>query len=81
MNALEIKTFLWKNGLTITDIARGLETEYDATFDSLRTMLSDMFYHGRYNSKLANLVRQKYKIRVDRPSTPQTVKEAVRRAA
>lgn len=81
MNALEIKTFLWKKGLTITEIARGLETEYDATFDSLRTMLSDMFYHGRYNAKLAALVAEKYGIKVDSPKRPQTVRDAVKAAA
>ncbi len=81
MNALEIKTFLWKNGLTITEIARGLETEYEATFDSLRTMLTDLFYYGKSNAKLAALVEAKYKIKVDRPKRPQTVREAVKAAA
>ena len=81
MNALQIKTILWKKGLTITDIARGLETEYDATFDSLRTMLTDLFYYGKWNSKLAALVEEKYKSTVDRPKRPQTVREAVKAAA
>lgn len=80
MNALQIKTFLWKNGLTITDIARAIEPEYDATLDSIRTMLTNMFYHGEYNSKLANLVREKYGIVIRQPQ-PRTVKEALRQAA
>lgn len=81
MNALQIKTFLWKKGLTISSIARELELEYEATFDSLRTMLTNMFYYGRYNSELAALVEEKYGIKIDRPRLPQTVREAVRRAA
>lgn len=80
MNALQIKTFLWKNGLTITDIARALEPEYDATLDSIRTMLTNMFYHGEYNSKLAQLVREKYGLVIRQP-LPRTVKDAVRQAA
>lgn len=81
MNAFQVKTFLWKKGLTISEIARSLELEYDATFDSLRTMLTNMFYHGQYNAKLAALVEQKYGIKVDRPRVPQTVREAVKQAA
>lgn len=81
MNAFQIKTFLWKKGLTITDIAKAIEPDYDATFDSLRTMLTGLFYHGDYNSKLAKIVHQKFGIEVNRPSQPQTVREAVRRAA
>lgn len=81
MNALQVKTFLWKNGLTITDIARSLEPDYDASFHSIRNALTQMFYHGKYNADLARLVKDKYGIKVDRPWLPQTVKEAVRRAA
>lgn len=81
MNALQVKNFLWKAGLTVTQIARDIEPEYDATFESLRTMLTAMFYFGKYNEKLATLVREKYGLNIDRPSRPQTVKEAVRRAA
>lgn len=81
MNAFQIKAHLWKKGLTVTDIAKAIEPDYDATFDSLRTMLTNMFYHGDYNQKLAAIVRQKYGIKVDKPAAPQTVREAVRRAA
>lgn len=81
MNALQIKTFLWQNGLTITEIARSIEPEYDATLDSIRTMLTNLFYHGKWNAELAALVEEKYGIKVDRPERPQTVREAVRLAA
>lgn len=82
MNALQIKTFLWKNGLTITEIAKSLELEYDATFDSLRTMLTEMFYHGRYNAKLAAIVNEKYGIKIDPPRTRKsTVREVLKAAA
>ena len=81
MNALQVKTFLWKKGLTITAIARDLEPDYDATAESLRKMLTDLFYHGKYNHKLALLVDARYGIKIERPTRPQTVREAVQRAA
>lgn len=81
MNALQIKTFLWKKGLTITEIAKAIEPDYDATLDSIRTMLTNLFYHGKWNEKLAELVEKKYGIKVTRPTRPQTVRDAVRLAA
>ncbi|MEO8649167.1 MAG: hypothetical protein ABI539_08380 [Acidobacteriota bacterium] len=81
MNAFQVKTLLWKKGLTISDIARSLELEYEATFDSLRTMLTNLFYHGQYNPKLAALVEEKYGIKIERPRSRQTVREAVKQAA
>ena len=81
MNALEIKIHMLKKGLTLTGIARELASEYDATFESLRTMLKNLFYYEKYNAKLAALVNKKYGIKIDRPRAPQTVREAVRRAA
>lgn len=81
MNALEIKIFLLEKGLTITEIARVLSKDYDATVDSIRTMLTDLFYHGKWNEKLAKLVHKKYAIKVDKPTRPQTVREAVKHAA
>ncbi len=82
MNALEVKIHLLKNGLTITGMARELELEYDATFESLRTMLKELFYYGKYNQKLAALVHDKWNIKIDRKDArPQTVREAVQRAA
>jgi hypothetical protein len=81
MNAKQIKLFLWENGLTISEMARALELEYDATFDTIRNALTQMFYHEKHNAELARLVRNKFGIHVDGPSKPQTVREAVRRAA
>jgi hypothetical protein len=81
MNPLQVKTFLWKRGLTISQIARDLELEYEATFDSLRIMLTDLFYHGKYNAKLAKLVEARYGLKIERPARPQTVREAVKQAA
>lgn len=81
MNALQIKIFLLERGLTITAIAKALSKDYPATEHSIRTMLTDLFYHGKWNEKLARLVRVKYAIKVDKPTRPQTVREAVRRAA
>jgi len=81
MNALQIKTFLWKNGLTISGMAADIRAEYPATKDSIRTMLTNLFYHGKWNRDLAAIVERKYGIKVTRPSRPQTVREAVKLAA
>jgi hypothetical protein len=81
MNALQIKVFLFKNGLTVSAIARGLVDHYPANEESIRKMLTNMFYHGKFNAGLAALVEKKYGIRIDEPKRPQTVREAVRRAA
>lgn len=81
MNALKVKNFLWKNGLTISEMARSLDGEYDATFDSLRTMLTELLYHGKYNAKLADLVEAKFGLSIPKPDKPQTVRDAVQRAA
>lgn len=81
MNALKVKKFLWQNGLTISDMARRLEGKYDATFDSLRTMLTNLLYHDKYNEELAELVKAEFGLTVPKPTRPQTVKEAVKRAA
>lgn len=81
MNALKVKNFLWKNGFTITEMARQLEGEYDATFDSLRTMLTQMLYHDKYNRELAKLVESRFGLKIEKPTKPQTVRQAVQRAA
>ena len=81
MNAFEVKIHLFKNGLTITAIAKDLAPAYGATIDSLRMMLTELFYHGKYNERLAAIVESEYGIKVDRPKRPQTVREAVQRAA
>lgn len=81
MNAFEIKIFLLKHGLTITDIAKSVMDDFGQTFDSTRNALTQMFYHDKYNPNLARTVREKYGIKVNPPKTPQTVREAVRRAA
>lgn len=81
MNALQIKNFLWKNGITISEMARQIEPEYEATADSIRTMLTNLFYHGKWNSELAAIVEERYGIKVDRPTRPQTVREAIKLAA
>lgn len=81
MNALQIKTFLWKNGLTISSIASEIHEELDRTFDGCRNSLTRLFYHGDYNEELARVIKERYGIKVDKPWLPQTVREAVRRAA
>lgn len=81
MNALQIKVYLLKRGLTISAMARELSEDYPATVDSLRMMLTEMFYHGRNYAGLAKLVETKFGIKVDRRGRNGSVSEAVRRAA
>lgn len=81
MNALQIKTFLWKQGLTITTIAEDLAPQLGWTVDTTRNAVTKLFYHGKWNAQLASLVRDRYGITIKKPDVPQTVSEAVRRAA
>jgi len=81
MNALQIKTFLWKNGLTISGIATDIHQDVGRTFDGCRMALTRLFYYGDYDETLATVVRDRFGIKVDKPRLPQTVSEAVRRAA
>lgn len=81
MDALQIKTFLWKQGLTITQIAEAVAPELGWTVDTARNAITKLFYHGKWNAELAALVRSRYGIKVTKPTAPQTVREAVRRAA
>lgn len=81
MNAFEIKTFLWKNELSISDIARSIAPQIGWTFDTTRNAITQLFYHGKYDAALAKLIRAEFRIKVDKPTQPQTVGEAVRRAA
>ncbi len=81
MNALQIKTFLWTKGLTISGIADELAPKMGWTVDTTRNALTQLFYHGKHNDKLAKLVSGRYGIKVEKPSRPQTVSEALRRAA
>lgn len=80
MNALKVRNFLWKNKLTITGMARELELEYDATFDSLRKMLTDLFYKDIYNAKLAAIVKEKYGLDIPAPKKQRTAKTVAQAA-
>jgi len=81
MNALQIKTFLWKQGLTVTEIAEAVALQLGWTVDTARNAITKLFYHGKYNAELAAFVKANYGIVIKKPDAPQTVREAVRRAA
>lgn len=82
MNALEIKIHLYKNGLTISDIAREIQPEFgEHAFDTLRMLITKLFYRDYWNPRLADVIRRRYGIKLKKPDRPQTVREAVRRAA
>lgn len=83
MTAKEIKILLIKKGLNISDMARDLIDEQlvDATFDSLRTMLTDLLYGRRYFPALAETVEKRFNIKIERQQHQQPVKEAIKQAA
>ena len=81
MNAFQIKVHLFKNGLTVTKIAEGLQPTYGGSTESIRKMLTNLFYHGVWNERLAATVKSEYGIVVHKPKQSQTVREAVQRAA
>lgn len=76
MTPLQVKTFIWKNNLSISSMAREIELEYDATADSIRVMLNRLFFDGVYNAKLAELVNEKYGLKIDRPRSKSLRKAA-----
>lgn len=81
MTPKEVKIYLIENGLNISDMARQLEPSSDATFESLRTMLSDLLYGRRYFPTLAKQVDKKFGIRIERPKHYMPLKESIRQAA
>lgn len=81
MKAKEVKILLIKKGLTISDMARELESESDAGFDSLRTMLTDLLYGRRFFPTLAAQVEEKFGIKIEREPHHIAVREAIKNAA
>lgn len=81
MNAFEIKVHLFKKGLSITKMAERLQPKYGGSTEAIRKMLTNLFYHGVWNDRLARFVKKEFGIVVDKPNRPQTVREAVRQAA
>lgn len=81
MNVKDVKIFLIDNGLNIADMARELEPFTDATFNSLQTMLSELLYGRRWYPSLAELVEQKYGLKIDQPDSYKPIKEQIKNAA
>lgn len=81
MKAKDVKILLIKKGLTISEMARELESETDASFDSLRTMLTDLLYGRRWYSSLAAQVEDKFGIKIEREPHQVAVREAIKNAA
>lgn len=82
MNALKVKNFLWKNGLTVSSIAERVAPKYGtASKHSIRVMLTRMFYHDDHNERLAKIVKDEIGLDIPKPRKPQTVIEAVKQAA
>lgn len=81
MNAFEIKVFLLEKGLTIAGIARTLCADSTVTEKSMQTMLSDLIYGRRFYPALAEKLRKKYGISIERPAQFESAREIVRKAA
>ncbi len=76
MNPLEIKTFLWKNGLSVAEMARTLENE-NRKAKSIATMISDMIYGRRYYPALAEEIEKEFGLKFERiPSARELVRDA-----
>lgn len=81
MTAKEVKKLLINKGLNISDMARELAENSDATFDSLRVMLTDLLYGRRYYPTLAEQVREKWQIDIPRNKNTQTVRQSLKQVA
>ncbi|MBS1793375.1 MAG: hypothetical protein JSS81_05950 [Acidobacteria bacterium] len=81
MTAKEVKILLIKKGLNISDMARDLEPETEATFKSLQTMIADLLYGRRWFPSLAAKLEEKYDIRIEQPKQFKPIKEQLKQAA
>lgn len=67
MNTKQIKKFLIDADLTITEMSRQLAPFVTASEDSIRQMLSDMFYGRRWYPTLAERVNKQFGLNLVRP--------------
>lgn len=81
MNAKKVKILLIEKGLNIADMARDLEPETDATFESLQTMISDLLYGRRWYPSLAEKIYDRYGIKVSQPVQFKPIKDQLKQAA
>jgi hypothetical protein len=81
MTVKEVKKKLLDKGLTISEMARELSEDSDATFDSIRVMLTDLLYGRRYFPELAAQVNEKWGIEITRNKNTQTVRQALKQVA
>lgn len=66
MKPLQVKIFLWKNGLSLAGMARELKTNWQSE-DAIRVMLSQMVHGHRFYPSLAKRANEKYGLQLKRP--------------
>ncbi len=80
MKPSEVKAYLFERKTNVSQMAREIHDEYDATvdYDSLRVMLGDTLFGRRYFPRLAELVRRRYEINVERPFHLQPTRQQIK---
>jgi hypothetical protein len=82
MTPLEVKIFMWENGLTPSLMARQMADE-NTKEASLRVMISDMIYQRRFYPTLAAKIKDKYNLNLTRGERLLSAREItqIRKAA
>lgn len=68
MSNKKAKIYLINNDLTVAEIARRIAPDWDATEESLRSMITDMVNGRRFYPSLAEKVFQVVGLRLERPA-------------
>ena len=74
MSNKKAKIYLINNDLTVAEIARRIAPEWDATEESLRSMITDMVNGRRFYPSLADKVYEVIGLRLTRPAHLQPFK-------
>lgn len=82
MKPAEVKAYLFERRMNVSQMARDIHAEYDPTvdYDSLRVMLGDLLFGRRYFPRLAQLVKRRYRITIERPAHLQPTRQLKRAA-
>lgn len=79
MKPIEVKTFLWENGLSISAMAREIAKDGTATERSLHTMISDMIYQRKFYPTLAKKLKEKFGLELERVEHLQPVQRLLQK--
>ncbi len=83
MKPFQVKAFLFRNRLNVSQMARELHEIYNPqmSFASLRVMLGDTLFGRRYFPRLAHLIESHYGIHIDRPASNRPTRTEFKKAA